>query len=317
VIFLVSRDTFEFSGGSTLQLTFKERRKKMKRLALAVLLILTTWSLVWGYANNPPNRRTGAPGENLCSGCHNSYTENSGSGILSTSGLPASYDPLATYPVTVTLSESGQSSWGFEVVVKDSNSLQAGTLTITDATNTISGVSSGITYIKQTSAGTYAGTVNGPVSWGFNWTAPAAGTGKVYFYASGVAADDNGSSSGDYCYHISQEVPEKATGVSDNQSGGGSARADRFELRQNYPNPFNLATSINYTLKADGLVNLTIYNILGQKVGTLINQKEPAGSYSVQWDSKDEKGRVVPGGIYFYILKAGGFTSSKKMVLLK
>jgi len=82
----------------------------MKRLALAVLLTLTTWVLVWGYANNPPNRRTGAPGENLCSGCHSTYAENSGSGILSISGLPASYDPLATYPVTVTLSQTGQSS---------------------------------------------------------------------------------------------------------------------------------------------------------------------------------------------------------------
>ncbi len=64
-------------------------------------------------------------------------------------------------------------------------------------------------------------------------------------------------------------------------------------------------------------MNLAIYNILGQKIRTLIDQKEPAGNYSVQWDSRDEKGRVVAGGVYFYILNAGDFASSKKMVLLK
>ena len=247
----------------------------MKRLALVVIIILTACVLVWAYANNPPNRRTGAPGENLCSGCHSTYAENSGDGILSISGFPANYDPLATYPITVTLSDPGQSRWGFEVAVKDSNNAQAGTLIITDATNTISGVSGGITYIKQTSTGSYAGTANGPVNWNLSWTAPAAGIGKVYFYASGVAADNDSEDAGDYCYHISQEVPEKTTGVSDNDVGNGSARPDRFVLQQNYPNPFNLATSISYTLKKEGLVNLTIYNILGQKIRTLIDQVEP------------------------------------------
>ncbi len=287
----------------------------MKRLALTILLILTACVLVWAYSDNPPNRRTGAPGEGLCSDCHDSFPENSGNGTLSISGLPASYDPLAVYAVTVSLSDPGQIRWGFEVAVKDSNNLQAGTLTITDATHTVSGISSGITYIKQTSTGTYDGTANGPVSWTFNWTAPAAGTGRVYFYASGVAANSAGGSSGDYGYHISQQVPEKTTGVSDNADG--SARPDRFVLLQNFPNPFNLATSISYTLRNEGWVNLTVYNILGQKVRALIDQKEPAGNYSVQWDSRDDKGRVMPGGIYFYVLKAGDFTSSRKMVLLK
>jgi hypothetical protein len=297
--------------------TLRERRKKMKRLALVAVFVLTACELVWAYSNNPPNRRTGAPGENLCSGCHSTFAENSGNGTLSISGFPSSYDPLIIYALTVTLSDPGQSRWGFEVAVKDSNNLQAGTLTITDATNTVSGLSSGITYVKQTSTGCHAGTANGPVSWNLSWTAPAAGTGKVYFYVSGIAADNSSDDAGDYGYHTSQQVPEKTTGVSDNDNADGSARPDRFILHQNYPNPFNLATSISYTLKKEGLVNLTIYNILGQKIRTLIDQVEPAGNYSIQWDSKDEKGRVVAGGVYFYILKAGDFTSSKRMVLLK
>lgn len=287
----------------------------MKRLALIVLIVLAACVLVWAYADNPPNRRTGAPGENLCSGCHNTYAENSGDGTLSISGLPTSYDPLSTYTVTVTISDPGESSWGFEAAVKDTSNAQAGVLTITDATNTVSGVSNGITYVKQTGTGSYAGTANGPVSWNFSWTAPAAGTGKVIFYVSGIAANDNGSASGDYGYHISHEVPEKATSVSDNADG--STGPDLFVLHQNYPNPFNLATSISYSLQKAGFVNLTIYNVLGQKVRTLIDQTQPAGNYSVHWDSKDQKGRVVPGGVYFYILKAGDFSSSRKMVLLK
>ncbi|OGC85307.1 MAG: hypothetical protein A2W07_07915 [candidate division Zixibacteria bacterium RBG_16_43_9] len=90
-----------------------------------------------------------------------------------------------------------------------------------------------------------------------------------------------------------------------------------FALLPNRPNPFNPETYIEYTLPADCQVTLAIYNILGQKVRTLINEHQSAGIKSVRWDGKDDSGNQVSAGVYFYSIKADNFTQTKKMVLLK
>lgn len=90
-----------------------------------------------------------------------------------------------------------------------------------------------------------------------------------------------------------------------------------FSLSQNYPNPFNPTTIIEYALPKDTRVKITIYNILGQKVKTLVDEFQSAGHKRIVWDSKNDKGHEVASGIYFYKIKAGEFTDSKKMVILK
>ena len=90
-----------------------------------------------------------------------------------------------------------------------------------------------------------------------------------------------------------------------------------FELCQSYPNPFNNETIIKYDLLKSCQVTLTIYNLLGQKVKTLVNQRQEAGSKMVSWDGRDGKGKDLASGIYFYQLKAGEVTQTKRMVLLK
>jgi hypothetical protein len=90
-----------------------------------------------------------------------------------------------------------------------------------------------------------------------------------------------------------------------------------FQLHQNYPNPFNPSTSIRYQLAANNKVELTIYNTLGQKVRTLVNNYQSAGKQTVIWDGRNEKGKAVSSGIYFYRLKAGDFICSKKMLLVR
>lgn len=92
---------------------------------------------------------------------------------------------------------------------------------------------------------------------------------------------------------------------------------DRFLLSQNYPNPFNPVTEIKYTLPKDCHVELVIYNALGQKVKTLVNQFQNAGYHTIQWNSSDDRDNEVVSGIYFYRIKAGGFVQAKKMVLIK
>ena len=91
-------------------------------------------------------------------------------------------------------------------------------------------------------------------------------------------------------------------------------------LRQNYPNPFNAETTIRYTLSprmARQRTSLKIYNVLGQKVRTLVDEVQPAGDHTVQWDGRDYQGRPVSTGIYFYRLQSGSHSNTKKLVLLR
>jgi len=90
-----------------------------------------------------------------------------------------------------------------------------------------------------------------------------------------------------------------------------------FALHQNYPNPFNPVTTIRYDLLEDALVNITIYDMLGREVKTIINQTQDAGYKSVIWNATNDYGKPVSAGIYLYHIQAGEYMQTKKMVLLK
>jgi hypothetical protein len=96
-----------------------------------------------------------------------------------------------------------------------------------------------------------------------------------------------------------------------------SALPDQYELHQNFPNPFNPRTSIRFALPKPGHVLLEVYNLLGQKVTTLVQEKLPAGVHTVIWHGIDSEGRQVATGIYFYRIATGDFTDVKKMLLVK
>jgi hypothetical protein len=107
---------------------------------------------------------------------------------------------------------------------------------------------------------------------------------------------------------------ENLTGVEEQRE---PEQAFNFTLRQNYPNPFNPQTKIEYYLFEESEVELSIYNALGQKVKTLIDQHQIPGGKEVFWDGKDDKGNEVSSGIYFYKLKTNAFYQTKKMLLLR
>lgn len=90
-----------------------------------------------------------------------------------------------------------------------------------------------------------------------------------------------------------------------------------YDLAHNFPNPFNPETSIKFQLPKDGYVSLDIYNMLGQRVRTLVAEEKKAGYYQVVWDGRDQHGIVVANGIYLYRLKAGNYEKTRKMVMLK
>ncbi len=102
---------------------------------------------------------------------------------------------------------------------------------------------------------------------------------------------------------------ETVTGIS-NENKNNAVKA--FQLFQNYPNPFNPSTDIRFEIKENANVNLSVYNVLGQKVAELVNSELPAGIHSVSFNASN-----LSSGIYFYELKAGTYTSVRKMELLK
>jgi len=88
-------------------------------------------------------------------------------------------------------------------------------------------------------------------------------------------------------------------------------------LDENRPNPFNPVTTIVYSLAAPRHVTISVYNVKGQLVSTLVNEHKPAGEFSVEWDGHDRSGQQVASGVYFYRMKTGRYVSTRKLVLLK
>jgi hypothetical protein len=115
-----------------------------------------------------------------------------------------------------------------------------------------------------------------------------------------------GSVATPYVWNIS------ATGVGNEQM-----LPKEFSLSQNYPNPFNPATIIRYALPKESYVEIIVYDLLGQKVKTLVAENQSSGYRSIAWDGTDNSGGKVSSGMYLYRMVAGSFVQAKKLVMLK
>jgi hypothetical protein len=104
------------------------------------------------------------------------------------------------------------------------------------------------------------------------------------------------------------------TGVSEETTG---AKPQRFSLEQNIPNPFNSNTVIGFALPENMEVDLGIYNLLGQRVATLVQGMRSAGTYQVHWDGRGQEGRELASGVYFCHLDAGTSTETRRLILLR
>ncbi len=167
--------------------------------AIAALIVLWTAGPALARSGNPPDARTGAPGESTCAGCHGNL--NTGNGSIVVTG-PDAYAAGDTIDVFVQVEDAGQSRWGFEVTVLDDSNEPAGSVILTDLARTQLSVAGGTgrQYVKHTSLGTDPGTPNVSPGWGFRWAVPVPIPDAVTFYIVGIAANGNGSTSGDYTY---------------------------------------------------------------------------------------------------------------------
>ncbi|MDP1677636.1 MAG: T9SS type A sorting domain-containing protein, partial [Bacteroidota bacterium] len=134
------------------------------------------------------------------------------------------------------------------------------------------------------------GTTNAPKLYSF---VDASASGKVLYRLKQIDRDGK--------FEYSQEVEVVI-----------SQMLQKFSLMQNYPNPFNPTTTISYQLSANSYTTLRVYDMLGKEVATLVNEAKEAGSYTMQFD-----GSKLSNGMYFYTLRSGNFTATKKLVLMK
>ncbi|GBD87459.1 malto-oligosyltrehalose trehalohydrolase [bacterium BMS3Abin03] len=117
---------------------------------------------------------------------------------------------------------------------------------------------------------------------------------------------------GEFHIYTTVKLPAPEEGILSGIEGASGETVTDYRLEQNYPNPFNPSTTIKFDVADFGLVNLKVYDVLGNEVATLINKELPAGNYRVTFDASQ-----LASGVYIYRLRAGGFIVSKKMILLK
>ena len=175
--------------------------------AILLLFFVASSSSILAFSGGPPDEYTGAPNENDCRQCHAGNALNASGGSLMLT-VPGTYVPGEVYDIIVDLSRSGQSRWGFEMTALNRNNARAGTFASTDGNTQLSEKNSK-QYIKQTPAGSAAGTRN-KYQWTFKWTAPNTNVGPITFYAAGNAANNADFSAGDYIY-TQTETSEVAT----------------------------------------------------------------------------------------------------------
>jgi hypothetical protein len=181
---------------------------------IAVLLSGNTASRrVFAFPGLPPDGFSGAPGEQTCAACHNTFALNSGSGQVQIVA-PSTYEPGMTYHIAVQSSSQDPSRkiWGFELTVLTRNDSPAGELQATGSlTEVVSNGSPfpGRQYMEHTQAGNFAGRTGG-VTWTFDWVAPSTDAGPVTFYGAFNQGNDDGTDFGDQIYTTSQTVQSQS-----------------------------------------------------------------------------------------------------------
>ncbi|MBL51641.1 MAG: hypothetical protein CMG57_06750 [Candidatus Marinimicrobia bacterium] len=137
--------------------------------------------------------------------------------------------------------------------------------------------------------------------------------------------DNNLEYNTEYFYRVSAFLGSYWSGHSDAISvtieyvglADGNQIPSEYNLYQNHPNPFNPTTTLRYDLPEDGMVNITIYDMMGRKVISLVNDHQTVGYKSIQWNGKNNLGEPVSAGVYLYMLHVGEFHQTNKMILLK
>lgn len=256
--------------------------KKDIFISAVIFLFLTAFSsMVYAYPGGITGR-TLKSGTTGCSTCHTQGTAVNGSLTGPDTVLVGQ-----TNAFTITINHTNSGLMGCDIAI------QRGTLA----------VGGGSAYVHLTSGElTHNSGISGTsIQISFNYTAPSS-VGWDTLYAT-VAAGH----AGNWRFLTNKHIFVKsATGIT-NQN-----MPLNFKLNQNYPNPFNPVSKISFSIGKTGMVKLTVFDVLGNEVATLLNEQKEAGDYSIEFN-----GEKLSSGVYFYKLESGQFTDIKRMTLIK
>jgi hypothetical protein len=296
--------------------------RHLVRLAVPTAL-LTGASLALAFSSGPPASRTGAPlvggvaAELNCTACHGSFPLNTPGATLEILDVPSFYVPGEVYPLRVRLASTftPPRRWGFQITaVRALDGQGVGTFDISASTGVQivngSGAYASRRYVEHISSGTFPNN-DGPITWSFDWQAPAGDLGRIFFFAAGNAANNNNQNSGDHIYTTRDTIDiHPLLGVP------GLASGDGLVAR---PNPFRGATTVSYALASAGRIDLFVFDAQGRRVRALASGERPAGAASVVWDGRRTDGTAAEPGVYFIRLVTAntpiGFT--KRVALIR
>ncbi len=281
----------------------------MITLSLLAIAILGTFIQGLEHSNGMVGY-TNSPSENNCRSCHNSFALNSGGGSIASASADMTswiYTPGTTYNMSITVSKAAITLFGFDVEILDSTGANAGTINVTDAakTQTSNVTIGGKTRTNLThKTGGGAGST-GAATFNFSWTAPASSVGNVTMYYSGIAADANRGTSGDYVYTGSQLFTPSAvvpTGVTEIAA---------FHGLTIFPQPIvNTMTVSFYSAIAEQTEGF-IYDMNGRLVATLAATTSSVGENNLTIDKPSN----VTSGLYLLQIKVGNTTRTSKIVV--
>lgn len=272
--------------------------KKTITLSLASVVALGLMSFGVLSSGGKTNK-TGGHGESGCT-CHTTALNTGVTVNVTSSGtlLTAGYLAGTTYTISITIAEAGKTLFGFDFQALNSANASVGTLTA-GAGNKVSG-SPLINIVHDGSSGLGTGTF----TYSFTWVAPAASTGAVTFWYSGLGANNDGGTSGDNWNKGSVVVNPNTVGI-----------AEHVIVNNNlsvFPNPVSESANVSYELGANSTVSATLINVTGQVVTTFFTKEEQTAG------KQNRKLMMEPSiakGIYFVAINVNGKNSYKKIVV--
>ena len=264
-----------------------------------VLLVTMPFPLIGNSGGPPTGYAYNAPNYNSCTICH-SGTVNSGNGSVEFIDLPNEFNPGETYSIGIVVNGSNSRGYGFQATAMLGDQF-AGNFSLNSDSENLELNGGFIQHSSRTDSGI----------WYFNWDAPEEATEAITFSASGLGTGGSSGYSGDRVYTVQVEIQPQSVGILSEDL------LTSFSLNGNYPNPFNGETIISYALPEDSFVNISIFNIAGQFITSLVNDYQLYGEKKVFWDTKDATGNHVPSGVYCYVVSNGIYKEARTMTLLK
>lgn len=306
----------------------------MRRSVLRIMMVAALVSgatVAVARLNGPPRGATGTwalggkNAEKNCQFCHDpEHALNDSSGSLEILDVPTIFDVDTDYPVRVRLTHTWETpppdplTWGFQLTAVRSDSGTGygtftpgpGTQVATSGQGQISDFDASRSYLEQNGAGTHVGD-SGPVEWSFTWRSPSYAAAKVYFFAAGNAGDGATTSSGDFIFTAVDSMEYVNVAVPLAAHGG-------TELAPPWPNPAHHRAELRYAIGRAAWVDLSIFDVRGRRLRTLVRGHRDPGTAVAVWDGCDATGARLESGVYFAKLSVrGDVTVSQRITLTR